>query len=85
MKTVWNLWNFGSGKAYVPEPLRPPSEPEVSAQGIFDLYGMLDKDTLDRVKEVINSIEPDKIKAVMKMIEPKDGEIKLTIDLRIRK
>ncbi|MHA2046004.1 MAG: hypothetical protein ACW99G_14525 [Candidatus Thorarchaeota archaeon] len=60
-------------------------EPEVSAQGLFDVLGLFDKETLDKVKQVINSIDPDKIKAVMDMIEPEKGEIKLTIDLRIKK
>jgi hypothetical protein len=58
---------------------------EVSSQGVFDIFSLFDKDTLDKVKQVVEAIDPDKVKAIMDMVEPEKGEIKLTIDLRIKK
>lgn len=74
---------FGTGKAYVPQ---ATPEQQVAAQGVFDIFSLFDKETVDKVKELIHAIDVKKIEAVMKTLEvEKDGRLHLNIDLTIKK
>ena len=76
-----SLFGFGTGKGYIPD-VTP--EQQVAAQGLFDIFSLLDKETIDKVKELIHAIDPKKIEAVMKMLEVgSDGKLHLNIDLKV--
>ena len=61
-------------------------EIKVSSQGIFDFMSMLDKPTVQRVKEIVAAIDPDMIKRIMQAITvEKDGYITVKIKLGIQK
>lgn len=77
------MWCFGTGKGYVPE-VTP--EQQMSAQGVFDIFNLLDKKTIEKVKQIIRSIDVEKIEAIMKTLEVNpDGKLHLNIDLTIKK
>lgn len=58
---------------------------EVSAQGILDNL-LFNKETNNHIQNLIKSLDPDKIKSILRMIEvDEDGWLNLKIDLRIRK
>lgn len=78
-----SLFGFGSGKNYVPN---ISANEQVTAQGIFDAFALLDKDTIDKIKTLIHAVDPKKVEAFMKMLEVgTDGKLHLNIDLTISK
>ena len=57
----------------------------VSAQGLLDTL-FLDKETVDKVSQIIKAIDPNKIKAIMRLIEvDHEGCLRLRIDLGLKK
>jgi len=59
---------------------------DVKVQGIFDLLGLLDKDTILRIKEIVKNIDPAKVKQVMDTVTIDDeGYVRVKIDLGIKK
>ena len=90
----WKPWHmFGSGKQYSPnlhlsdEPERSSARPEdeISAQGLLDTF-FLDKETIESIKQIINAVDPKKVKAIMEMIEvDEEGWLRLRIDLGLKK
>lgn len=82
----WKLFSsFGSGKSYAPDLSSCCEEQQVSAQGLLDTF-FLDKETIDSIKNIINAIDPEKVKAVMEVIEvDKDGWLRVKIDLGLKK
>lgn len=89
--------NFGSGKNYIPSTIECGPAPSfapidfgpterVQAQGVFDIFKLMDGETIDKIKAIVASVDPNKIKSVMDMIEvDEEGWTKIKIDLRIRK
>ena len=62
------------------------NEPKIEAQGFFDIFKLFDEETINKVKQLVRSVDPDKIAALMKMIEPNDdGTITINLDLRIQR
>ena len=60
------------------------SDNKVSAQGLMDTF-FLDKETVNRAKEIIMAIDPDKIKAIMNALEiGEDGRPVIKIDLSVK-
>lgn len=58
----------------------------VSSQGLMDVFKFTDKEVVDKVITVINSIDPEKLKAIMNAFEvDKDGWIRVKIDLGLKK
>jgi len=57
----------------------------ISSQGVFDIFSLFDAETIDKVKSIIQAIDPEKVGAVMDMIDPENNEIQLKIDLSIKK
>lgn len=84
----WKPWHtlftaFGTGKGYVPDP--PCEEEQVSAQGLLDTF-FLDKETVENIKNIINAVDPEKVKAIMEVIEVDDeGWLRVKIDLGLKK
>lgn len=79
---------FGSGKGYVPQEtiVTEKQAEQLQAQGLFDVFSFFDKETIEKVKDIIAAIDPDTIKAVMQTIETdEDGKLHVNIDLTIRK
>ncbi len=61
-------------------------EPEVTAQGLFDIFGMFDAETVDKIKAILASIDPDKIKLIMDSVAvDENGWIRIQVDLGIKK
>jgi hypothetical protein len=54
---------------------------KVKAQGIFDLFSILDNETIEKIKKIIAAINPDKIQQIMDCIEAEDGWVKIKIGL----
>lgn len=58
----------------------------VQAQGMLDAWRLTDKEVVDKIIEIIKSVDTTLIKKVMEMIEvDEDGWLNLKIDLRIKK
>jgi hypothetical protein len=58
---------------------------EITAQGILDTF-FLDKSTIEKIKQIIASIDADKIKKILNNVEfNEEGWLCLKIDLRIKK
>tara|TARA_Y100000034_G_C6780077_1_gene348603 strand:+ start:648 stop:878 length:231 start_codon:yes stop_codon:yes gene_type:complete len=60
-------------------------EPEIEAQGIFDAIGMFDAETVAKIKAILASIDPEKIKLIMDNIKTEDGWVRVQIDLGIKR
>lgn len=59
---------------------------KVSTQSVFDLMSMLDKSTVQRIKDIVQAVDPDMISRIMKSISvDKDGWITVKIKLGIQK
>jgi hypothetical protein len=74
----------------VPPPDLPPEYVAqmqgVQAQGMWDAWRLTDKEVVDKIIEIIKSVDTTLIKKVMEMIEvDEDGWLHLKIDLRIKK
>lgn len=74
----------------VPPPDLPPEYVAmmqgIQAQGVLDVWRLTDKEVVDKIIEIIKSVDTTLIKKVMEMIEvDEDGWLHLKIDLRIKK
>jgi len=59
---------------------------KVSTQGVFDLVSMFDKETVQRIKEIVRAVDPDMISRIMRAITiDKEGWITVKIKLGIQK
>jgi len=59
---------------------------KVSSQGLIDIIKLTDKEVIDKIITVINSIDAKKIKAIMNAFEvDKEGWLRVKIDLGLKK
>ena len=59
---------------------------KVSTQGVFDLVSMFDKKTVQRIKDIVQAVDPDMITRIMRSINvDEDGWITVKIKLGIQK
>ena len=59
---------------------------EISAQGVFDMISLFDKKTVQKVKDVVEALDPDMIKRIMQAITvDKEGWVTVKIKLGIQK
>lgn len=59
---------------------------EVKSQGVFDIFSLLDRETVDKIKQLIDAVDPEKVKKIVDLIEVDDeGWINLKIKLGIKK
>ena len=56
------------------------------ATELFDVFKLFDGPTVDKIKSILQSIDPEKIKCIMDTIQiDKDGWLHVQIDLKMRK
>jgi hypothetical protein len=59
---------------------------EVSSQSLMDIFKFADKEVVDKLISIINSVDVEKIKAIMNAFEvDKEGWIRVKIDLGLKK
>lgn len=58
---------------------------KVKSQGIFDLVSLLDKKTIQKIKDVVEAIDPDMVKRIMQSISvDKDGYVTVKSKLGVQ-
>lgn len=61
-------------------------DPNITAQGIIDVWKYTDPDFIDKIKKIVNSIDEDKIKMILNLIEEgDDGYLNIKINLKVKK
>ena len=60
------------------------AQDQIQAFGILDSL-LFDKETIESLKNIINSIDPEKIKTIMECIEKdEEGWLRIRLDLRVK-
>ena len=57
----------------------------VQAQGVFDIFSLLDKQTVDKLKKIISAVDEKKIKQILDAVTvDQDGWIRFKLDLGVK-
>ena len=56
---------------------------QVKAQGMFDLFKVMDKQTLNRIKQIIAAVDPKKVQQVFDAIKMENGRVKIDVTLML--
>jgi hypothetical protein len=60
------------------------NQEQISAQGLFDVFKFTDKEVIDKIVEVVKSIDVEKLKALMKLVNIKDNTLHIEFDLKLQ-